>query len=136
MKTNIKLISISIVLIALTQFTNAADLLVQWTMPTNNIDGSPLTDLAGAKIYYGTSSSNYTQVIDVGLTNSCIVTGLTAGVTYFINGTAFNTAGLESDFCQEVPKKAATKPAGIGGLTVNVNMTVNLSFGSAQPETQ
>ena len=79
---------------------------VQWTMPTVNLDGTPLTDLAGAKIYYGTASSNYTHVVDVGMVESYTVTGLVEGVTYYLNGTAYYTAGLESDFCNEVAKMA------------------------------
>ena len=67
---------------------------LRWTMPTNNLDGTALTDLAGAKIYYGTSSSNYTVVIDVGMTNSYTVTGLVGGEVYYLNGTAYNTSGL------------------------------------------
>ena len=77
-----------------------------WTMPTNTVDGSPLTDLGGAKLYYGTASSNYTQVVDVGNTNRFTLTvaehGIEPGVAYYFNGTAYNTAGLESDFCNEV----------------------------------
>jgi len=88
---------------------------VSWTFATTNEDGSPLTDLAGAKVYYGTSSSNYVSVLDVpggtpGGTSTARVTGLKPGVTYFLNGTAYNTAGLESDFCNEVAKKVPLKP--------------------------
>ena len=85
--------------------TNASVSLT-WTMPTRNIDGTPLTDLAGAKVYYGTASSNYMHVVDVGLCEAATITGLTAGATYYLNGTAYNAAGLESDFCAEVAKQA------------------------------
>jgi len=88
---------------------------VSWTFATTNEDGSPLTDLAGAKVYYGTSSSNYVSVLDVpggtpGGTSTARVTGLKPGVTYFLNGTAYSTAGLESDFCDEVAKTVPLKP--------------------------
>jgi len=76
-----------------------------WTMPTNNADGTVLADLAGAKIYYGTASSNYTQVVDVGLTNTMQITGLEVGTLYYFTGTAYNTAGLESGYCNEVAKR-------------------------------
>ena len=78
---------------------------LRWSFPTNNLDGTPLTDLAGAKVYYGTSSSNYTHTLDVGMTNACTVTGLDYLRVYYFNGTAYNTAGLESDFCTEVAKR-------------------------------
>jgi len=86
---------------------------LKWTFATTNLDGSPLTDLAGAKVYYGTSSSNYTHVIDVpgGVPGESKTFRLTAseynllpGVLYYFNGTAYNTSGLESDFCDEVTR--------------------------------
>ena len=36
-----------------------------WTPPTQNEDGSTLTDLSGYKIHYGTTSKTYTQSIPV-----------------------------------------------------------------------
>ena len=86
---------------------NAADITVAWTFATNNTDGSSLTDLAGAKVYYGTASSNYTHVLAVpggvpGGEGRATVTGLVEGVRYYLNGTAYNLAGLESDYCNEV----------------------------------
>ena len=92
---------------------------VWWTMPTENLDGTPLTDLAGAKVYYGTSSSNYTQVVDAGLTNAFTVTWLVFGTMYYFNGTAYSTAGLESDFCNEVAKSAKRVPP-LRGMTIKL----------------
>ena len=86
--------------------SSAGEISLTWTMPTTALDETPLTDLAGAKVYYGLSSSNYTTVIDVGSTNAYTVTGLQEGATYYLNGTAYNTAGLESDFCDEAVKIA------------------------------
>jgi len=86
---------------------------VLWEMPETNVDGTPITNLAGAKVYYGTVSSNYTHVVDVpggvpGETRTFRLTqrerNLVPGVLYYIAGTAYNTAGLESDFCAEVSK--------------------------------
>ena len=34
---------------------------LSWTAPTENTDGSQLNDLAGYKLYYGTSAGNYTK---------------------------------------------------------------------------
>ncbi len=39
---------------------------LSWDAPTINSDGSPLTDLAGYKVYYGTSSYIYTHSVDIG----------------------------------------------------------------------
>lgn len=38
---------------------------LSWTPPTKNTDGSRLTDLAGYKIYYGTSEKYFQRVIYV-----------------------------------------------------------------------
>ena len=93
----------------------AAEITAAWTFATNNVDGSPLTDLAGAKVYYGTASSNYLFVVDVpggvpGAKGSKTITGLKAGTVYYFNGTAYNAEGLESDFCNQIQKKAKTRP--------------------------
>jgi len=96
------------------EYTNAwVD--VTWTFATNNMDGSPLTDLAGAKVYYGLSSSNYTAVVTVpggtpGGTVTYRVRGLRLGTKYYLNGTAYNLAELESDFCNEVIKTTPSRP--------------------------
>src|SRR3990167_6643637 len=39
---------------------------LMWEAPTSNIDGSPLTDLSGYKVYWGAVSGTYTGVKDVG----------------------------------------------------------------------
>jgi hypothetical protein len=70
-----------------------------WTPPTTNIDGSPLTNLAGYRVYWGTSLGDYpnsTTLSNPGLT-SYVVTNLTPGTWYFV-ATAVNSAGGESAF--------------------------------------
>jgi hypothetical protein len=70
-----------------------------WLPPTTNTDGSPLTNLAGYKVYWGPSQGNYpnsTTLANPGLT-SYVVTNLSPG-TYFFVATAYNTAGAESSF--------------------------------------
>jgi len=93
-------------------------------MPTSNVDGTALTDLAGAKVYYGTSSSNYSAVIDVGHANAYAITGLVAGSTYYLNGTAYNAEGRESDFCTEVVK-TATASSRPGNRAPRVNAGID-----------
>jgi hypothetical protein len=118
MKKNPRLVCIALAVAAMTvaliEMAGAEPgITVMWDMPTNHVDGTPLTDLAGAKVYYGTSSSNYSAVVVVpggapGETITYRLTmaahGLLPGVTYYLNGTAYNTSGLESDFCNEVAK--------------------------------
>ena len=63
-----------------------------------------MTDLAGYKIYYGTSSGVYTNTIDVGNVLTYQLQSLTDGVIYFFNVTAYNTDLLESGYATEVSK--------------------------------
>jgi hypothetical protein len=68
-----------------------------WVDPTQNTNGSALTDLAGVRLYYGTSSSALNKVITVASTTQLAytITGLTAGTWYF-GAAAYTTAGTES----------------------------------------
>jgi hypothetical protein len=70
---------------------------IAWTPPTENTNGSALTNLAGYHIYYGTTQSNLSKVVDItnpGLA-SYVVSDLASGTWYFAL-TSINTAGVES----------------------------------------
>ena len=82
----------------------AANVSLSWEAPSTNEDGTPLTDLAGYKIYYGTAPGNYTQNIDVGNVTTYTFTNLTGGLTYYFVATAYNTARIESSYSNEVSK--------------------------------
>ena len=104
-----------------------------WTAPTTNTDGSPLTDLASYRVYYGTASapcpgSSFLQVISStsspppNQTVTARLTGLTTGTLYFVAVTAVDSGGMESA-CSAV----ASAPARID-FAVSPTGTVN--FGS------
>jgi hypothetical protein len=110
-------LAVAALTVALIEMAGAASVTVAWTFATRNTDGSELTDLAGAKVYYGTASSNYTHVVTVpggvpGGEGRATVTGLTEGVAYYLTGTAYNTAGLESDFANEIRVTAGRRDDG------------------------
>jgi Putative Ig domain/Fibronectin type III domain len=69
-----------------------------WLAPTVNTDGSILNNLAGYRIYYGTSADDLSQEIDVsGATStSYVVDGLYPG-TYYFAVTAYSSTGTESN---------------------------------------
>ena len=70
---------------------------LSWVAPDQNTDGSPLTNLAGYRIYYGTQAGDLTQVIDiptVGITEY-VVDNLTVG-TYYFSIRAYTSTGVES----------------------------------------
>jgi hypothetical protein len=70
---------------------------VSWVVPTENTDGSPLSNLAGYDIYYGTSQASLTKSVQVanGSMTSYTVTGLTSGTWYFAVA-AYNSSGVQS----------------------------------------
>ena len=61
-------------------------------------DPNPSPAIAGYRLYDGTASRTYTNVIDVGSVTTGTVSGLVSGVTYFFAVTDYDTNGLESDF--------------------------------------
>jgi hypothetical protein len=70
---------------------------LDWQPPTQNSDGSVLTNLAGYTVYYGTSPDNLSKSVKVtnpGLT-AYSVTGLTSGTWYFAV-TSYSADGVES----------------------------------------
>jgi len=78
---------------------------LSWTPPTQNDDGSTLTDLAGYKIYYGTNQGNYSTTIQINNPGiaTYVVENLTPTTYYFV-ATAFNSSGVESAFSGEAIK--------------------------------
>lgn len=70
---------------------------LSWTPPTQNTDGSTLSNLAGYRIQYGSSQSALTQTIQI--TNpgmaTYVVTGLSSGTWYFAVK-AYSSGGAES----------------------------------------
>lgn len=82
---------------------------LSWEAPTTNVDGTQLDTLAGFKIYYGTSSEDYTVVKDVGLTTTPdapehVLNGLKSGTLYYFAVTAYDISGNESEFSDAVSK--------------------------------
>jgi hypothetical protein len=78
---------------------------LQWAAPTENSDGTPLTDLKGYKIHYGTESQTYTGSISVDnpTVTTYLVDSLPAG-TYYFAVTAYNSSGAESSLSDEVQR--------------------------------
>ena len=70
---------------------------LSWTAPTTNTDGTPLTDLSGYRIYYGSSAGSMTQSAQITdpTATSYTVSGLTTGTWYF-EIMAVNSANVDS----------------------------------------
>jgi hypothetical protein len=76
---------------------------ISWTAPTQNEDGTALTDLAGYRIYYGTTTARYSEkvTLDSAGTNAYVIENLAAG-RYFLVMTSVNSSGLESKYTPEI----------------------------------
>lgn len=79
------------------------------------------SDLGGYKVYYGTASRTYSSTVNVGNIVSYQLEGLTEGRTYYLTLTAYDKAGNESGFSNEV---AATVPSLSKAIRVNAGGSV------------
>jgi len=103
--------------------TCSHDLTLTWSAPYSRSDGTCLTDLAGYKLYWGSSSGNYTNQKDLALGSadltcwnvgpiskcgpavSCTTTlpNLPNG-TYYLAMTSYDSSAQESTYSGEVSK--------------------------------
>jgi fibronectin type 3 domain-containing protein len=83
---------------------------LSWTPPTENSDGTYLSDLKGYRIYYGYAAGEIVNLlcdsdeVGAGLTEYT-VDGLDTGTKYYFAMTAVNNAGVESAMSNVVSKE-------------------------------
>lgn len=76
-----------------------------WDAPTMEADGvTPLTDLAGYKVYYRLDGQRYGSGIDVGNVNRYALNTQGVAGRYYFAVTAYDAEGNESDFSTEATK--------------------------------
>jgi hypothetical protein len=80
---------------------------IDWTPPTENEDGSLLTDLTAYRIYWGTTSGVYPNSVTVNDPSATryVVENLEPGSYEFV-ATAVNSAGIESRVSNAIRKTA------------------------------
>ncbi len=74
---------------------------VGWNAPSTKEDGSPLTDLAGYKVYLGVAPGQYATVTHVGNVTKHTFERLTADV-YYVATRAYDAHGKESRLSDEI----------------------------------
>lgn len=96
-------------------------MILTWTPPTKNTNGTPLTDLAGYKVYWGTAQGVYPNAVAV---NNPGATGHTLSqlqpATYFSVVTAVNRAGVESAFSNAASKVIEPVPGAVLNLEISI----------------
>jgi len=120
------------VLSLLVPAAHAGEVTVAW-------DPNPEPEVAGYKIYYGTSSGNYTASLDAGSATSALVSGLQEGVTYFFSAVAYDASNNESGFSNEityaVPAAAAASAGGESSSGGGACFIATAAYGSfMEPE--
>lgn len=107
---------VAFILLAFTSLAQKASVTLTW---------DPVPE-AGVKyrIYWGTASRSYTNLLDSGLAVTNTVTNLLDGQTYFFAVTAYSTNGLESDYSNEFPLTLGSRLPAPGGLGVRQNRDV------------
>ena len=99
-------------------------------------DENTESNLAGYKVHYGTASGSYTTSVDVHNVTTSIVTGLTAGQTYYFVVTAYNTSDNESGYSNQVsysvpaPNGAPATPATPSGVSSTL-VNASIAFGTS-----
>lgn len=103
----------------------AAQASIAWSAPT---DSSGVT---GYKVHIGNGSGSYSEHLDVGNTTSYSTSSLSDGSTYYFAVTAYNAAGQQSAYSNEISRTFAALPttytitatAGAGGTITALNNT-------------
>ncbi len=84
-------------------YSYAAQATLTWDAPAIS------TDVTGYMIHYGPVSGAYSQSIDVGNTTTYTVSNLNDGQVYYFAATAYNHAGKQSVYSNEVSKGTTTQ---------------------------
>ncbi len=100
----------SIIALILASTSFAAQVTIAWD-PVANVDGY--------KVYYGTSSHEYKNAIDVGNTTTYTFTlsNTDLGNVYYLAVTSYVTGGIESDFSEELVVDTSSIDSDKDGIT-------------------
>ena len=130
---NLVFFSVLLVALLISVWARAEQVTLAW-------DANTESDLAGYKVHYGTASGSYTTSVDVHNVTTAIVTGLTAGQTYYFVVTAYNAANNESGYSNQVsysvpaPNGAPATPATPSGASsALVNASIAFSTSATDP---
>lgn len=80
--------------------SNTGTAKITWRAPTENSNGTALTDLAGYYVYYGTNASDLSQSVQISNpeTLTYTISGLTTGETWYFAVTSYTSSGQQSSY--------------------------------------
>jgi len=83
----------------------APSVTLSWVRPTQNVDGTTLTNLVGYKIYYGKVSGQYAYSVSIGSPSitSAVIESL-APATWYFALKAVTSSGAQSDYSAQLSK--------------------------------
>lgn len=91
--------------VTVTSTATTGSVTLSWSPPTRNTDGTPLTDLTGFRVYYGTAAGNYTEQVQLpSATLTSVVIEDLAPARWYFAVKAYNRDGIESEFSGSVNK--------------------------------
>lgn len=130
---NLLFFSVLLLALLITVWAHAEQVTLAWNANTE-------PDLAGYRLHYGSAANSYAVHVDVHKVTTYTVTGLTAGQTYYFAATAYDTAGNESGYSNQVvhsvpaTNAAPTAPSlPSGPSTAMVNSTIAFTTSATDP---
>ena len=130
---NIGLISLAVLLsVFFIPVTNLYAAHVRLVWEQNDED-----DLSGYKVYYGKGSRDYNTTVDVGDNTNFNISGMIRNRTYYIAITAYDFAGNESTFSEEMilrfPAVGRGAASDFTTMQINLILSTNSSSSSVLP---
>jgi hypothetical protein len=104
---------------SLSDAQGTASVSLAWNPPSNS------SGIAGYRVYYGTSSGVYPNIIDVGNSTTATIPDLASGQTYFVVVTDYNTVGLQSAPSNQVVVTPGTRSSSGNGTPTLTNTVTN-----------
>lgn len=92
-------------------------------------DPSPDVSVVGYKVYFGGLSGIYTNSLTVGNVTTATVSNLTTSTTYYFAAVAYDGAGVESDYSNEISYVPQPPPNVAPTLNALVNLTISEGAG-------
>jgi len=122
-------------LAAYSPMARAAESTINWQAPTQNVDGSPLTDLAGYLVYFGPGPRTYSGNVAIDDPNATTATVQFAADwlqpgdnEIYIAMTAIDGAGNESAYSNEIRRTVAVVDDVAPGTPIIITVTIEIGI--------